>query len=159
MNVEHLNPFVSATSAVVESVLGQKAVKGELSVLPDNTTHQQVSIMIGVTGNLVGQVIFGMSLVTACRVASTMIGEPTRTFDKLAASAVAELGNMISGQALQALSNLGYVCEITPPSVIKGANVSVSLLTMPSIVVQFSTLLGAMSVSIGLVSATERLAA
>lgn len=152
MKVEHLNPFVGAASSVIEAVLGQTPVKGDLSVRPSNTTYQQVNVVCGITGQLIGQVIYGMSLVTADRVASVMIGKPIKVFDHLAASAVAELGNIISGQALQRLSEDGVRCDITPPSLIRGTRVEVSMLSIPSIVIPFNTPQGEISVAIGLVT-------
>ena len=159
MNVEHLNPFVGAASSVIEAVLGQTPVKGDLSVQPSNTTHQQVNIVCGITGELVGQVIYGMSLVTADRVASVMIGKPIKVFDHLAASAIAELGNIISGHALQRLSDMGIRCDITPPSLIRGTKVEINMLAMPSIVVPFNTPQGEISVAIGLVESKKEKAA
>ena len=70
----------------------------------DMSMSQQCNVVCGVTGEVQGQVIFGMSLVTADKVASTMLGQTIKTFDALAASAIGELGNMISGNAMQHLS-------------------------------------------------------
>lgn len=150
MNVEHLNPIVGAAASVIEAILGSVPVKGDLSVQPSNTTHQQVNIVCGITGDLHGQVIYGMSLVTADRIASVMIGKPIKVFDHLAASAIAELGNIISGHALQRLSEMGMCCDITPPSLVRGTKVEINMLALPAIVVPFQTPQGEISIAIGL---------
>lgn len=152
MNVEHLNPFVGAAASVIEAIMGTPPVKGDLSIQPSNTTHQQVNVVCGITGDLQGQVLYGMTLVTADRIASVMIGKPIKVFDHLAASAIAELGNIISGHALQRLSEVGIRCEITPPSLIRGTRVEINMLSLPAIVVPFLTSHGEISIAIGLVS-------
>jgi len=135
MKIEYINPFVSAAFSVLQSVLHQEPSKGQLSMRPSVFTSQQCNVITGVTGKVEGQVIYGMSLITADKIASTMIGQPVRTFDQLAASAIAELANMITGNAMALLSEAGYVCDITPPSIIRGSNVKISTLSIPALVI------------------------
>jgi chemotaxis protein CheX len=135
MKVEYINPFVTAAYNVLEMVLSQKPSKGQLGMRPSVFTSQQCNVITGVTGRIEGQVIYGMSLLTADKVASTMLGQPIRTFDQLAASAIAELGNMITGNAMSLLSEAGYVCDITPPTIVRGSNVKISTLSIPAIII------------------------
>ena len=51
-------------------------------------TSQQVTIVHGVVGMVEGSVLYGMSLVTAEKIASIMIGRPLMSFDDLANSAI-----------------------------------------------------------------------
>ncbi len=159
MNVEHLNPFVGAAASVIEAIIGSCPVKGDLSVQPSNTTHQQVNVVCGITGDLQGQVLYGMTLATADRLASVMIGKPIKVFDHLAASAIAELGNIISGHALQRLSEAGIRCEITPPSLVRGTRVEINMLALPAIVVPFQTPHGEISIAIGVIASRHAEAA
>jgi len=64
-----------------------------------------------------------------------MIGHTIVTFDRLAASAIAELGNMITGNAMTLLAEQGYRCDITPPSIVRGASVSIDTIVSPALVV------------------------
>src|SRR5215469_18716429 len=112
MKVQFINPFVDASFRVIEMVLGMKPKKGVLAMRPAVFTSQQCNIITGVTGMIEGQVIYGMSLITADKIASLMIGQPIRTFDQLAASAIAELGNMITGNSISLLAEAGYRCDI-----------------------------------------------
>ena len=102
---------------------------------PSTFTSQQCNIITGIAGQIEGQVIYGMSLITADKIASAMIGQPIRTFDQLAASAIAELGNMITGNAMSLMAETGYTCDITPPSIIRGTNVKISTLSIPALVI------------------------
>ncbi len=150
MKVQYINPFVDASFKVIEMVLNMKVEKGQLAMRPAVFTSQQCNIITGVTGKVEGQVMYGMSLITADKVASQMLGQPVRTFDQLAASAIAELGNMITGNASVLLSEAGYSCDITPPSIIRGTNVKMSTLNIPALVVPLCIDLGEIELTVSL---------
>lgn len=158
MRVEYVSPFAEAANRVLESVVGLRPTRGQLQAMPDIVTMQQVNVVLGITGQVEGMVLYGMSVVTADRIAGLMMGKAVVTFDQMAASAVAELGNMISGNALTLLSKHGFRCDITPPTVIRGKNVDMMsmsgtpLINIPLILGQHG------EVTIG-VSLRERLAA
>ena len=150
MKTEYINPFVSASFSVLEMVLGNRPVKGVLAMQPTIFTSQQCNVVCGVTGQVQGQVIYGMSLTTADKIASTMLGQPIKTFDQLAASAIGELGNMISGNAMQGLSEAGWICDITPPTIMRGTSVKISTLNIPAIVIPLMLEQGEVCVTVGL---------
>lgn len=150
MRADYINPFVSASFNVLEALLAQKPSKGQLAMRPSVFTSQQCNVITGVVGRVEGQVIYGMSLITADKIASAMIGQPIRTFDQLAASAIAELGNMITGNAMALLSEAGYVCEITPPTIVRGSNVRISTLSIPALVIPICLEQGQLELTVSL---------
>jgi chemotaxis protein CheY-P-specific phosphatase CheC len=93
--------------------------------------------------------VYGLSLVTATKLAASMSAMPLATFDEMASSAIAELGNMISGHATTLLSEAGYECQITPPTLIRGANVEISTST-PALVVPLYTDFGKIEINVAL---------
>ncbi len=135
MKVEYISPFVEASVNVIQTLLSIVPERGTLSARPQVFTSQQLNIVCGITGAVEGQVIYGMSIIAADKIASKMLGAPVVTFDQLAASAIAELGNMISGNSLTLLASRGYSCDITPPTIVKGANVKISTLSIPALVI------------------------
>ena len=150
MKVEYINPFLAGACSVLEMVLGEMPTKEGLAAQPASFTSEQCNVVCGVTGHAQGQVIYGMSLSVADQIASHMLGEPIKSFDALAASAVAELGNMISGGAMQQLHDNGFVCDITPPTIIRGNNVEISTLSIPAVIIRLKTNKGPFSITIGL---------
>lgn len=152
MRVEFIEPFVRAGVSVMESVALGRPERGQLSVRHLRFTTQQVTILAGVTGDIRGQVLYGMSLVTAEKIATAMLQEPIMTFDELATSAIAELGNMITGNAIMHLSERGFNCVITPPSVIRGMNIEIST-PVPALVVPLITQFGKVEINIALAEA------
>lgn len=135
MKVEYVGPFVESAFKVIEALLHITPERGQLSARPQVFTTQQVNIVCGITGQIEGQVIYGMPIIVADRIASIMLGSPVVTFDQLAASAIAELGNMISGNSLTLLAGAGYTCDITPPTIIRGSNVKITTLDIPALVI------------------------
>lgn len=150
MKVEYINPFVRAAFTVLQQLTGSTPNKGQLSMRPTVFTSQQCNVICGVTGTIAGQVIYGMSLMTADKLASVMLGQPVKTFDQLAASAIAELGNMITGNASSNLSEAGYVTDITPPTIIRGKDVKITTLHIPALVIPIITEQGEVELTVSL---------
>ena len=148
MKVQYINPFITASFAVIEQILGMKAQKGPLAMRPELFTTQQCNILIGVTGKVRGQIIYGMSLTTADKIASVMLGQQVRTFDQLAASAIGELGNMITGNASTLLAEAGFACDITPPSIVRGSSLNMTTLAIPALVVPLCLELGEIELTV-----------
>jgi chemotaxis protein CheX len=135
MKVQYVSPFAQAAVSVFDALIGVKPERGELSARPQLFTTHQINIVCGITGPIEGMVVYGMSMITADKIASRMIGAPVVTFDQLAASAIAELGNMISGHSTTLLSSQGYTCDITPPTIVRGTNISISTLDIPALAI------------------------
>ncbi len=150
MKAEYVNPFVQASFSVLEMVLGARPTKGQMSAQTATFVSEQCNVIYGVTGQVQGQVIYGMSLTTADNIASAMLGSTIKEFDALAASAIGELGNMISGNAMQFLSEAGWICDITPPTIMRGTNVEISTVSIPAILIPMALEQGQLLVTIGL---------
>jgi chemotaxis protein CheX len=150
MNVQYINPFIIAASSVLEVLLGEVPQKGEIFLQAEASTSNQCNVVLGITGQIQGQVIYGMSTVTADRIVSKMLGQEIKIFDQLAASAIGEMGNMISGHAMQHLHTAGFVCDITPPTIIRANNVKISTLSIPAVVIPLKLPQGDLSITVGL---------
>jgi chemotaxis protein CheX len=157
MKVEYVQPFVASAVHVIQHLLGSTPERGELGARPRIFTTQQVSIVCGIIGDVQGQVIYGMSVMAADKVASIMLGRNVVTFDQLAASAIAEMGNMISGHAATMLAREGYRVEITPPTIIRGKDVKISTLDVPALVIPMEIeKVGTMEINVSLVERSPR---
>jgi chemotaxis protein CheX len=135
MRAEFVNPFVSGASAVLKTLLGAETKLGQLSARPTIFTTQQVNVVCGITGQVQGQVIYGMSEQSAELISSKMLGGVQERSEELVTSALAELGNMISGNCVTNLSGNGFACDITPPTILRGENLSISTVDIPALVI------------------------
>jgi chemotaxis protein CheX len=91
--------------------------------------------MLALTGGVAGLVIYSMPVPVACHLAGAMMGEQVFEFDSMAQSAVAELANMITGQAGIDLERAGFGSDMSPPVLLIGHGSSVATLNLTRLVV------------------------
>lgn len=120
LSAQHINPFLMAAKKVLQDmcfieVAVQKPVLKEASFGSDTWV-----IIIGVTGEMQGQVLLAMAKENACSIASKMCMMEVKEIDDFAASALSELGNMIMGNAATVFSSNGVGIDITPPTLSHG---------------------------------------
>lgn len=72
-------------------------------------------ITVGVTGEIEGKIIYGFSKEFALSMLKIMTMMEMKEIDEMVCSAMAEISNIISGNATVALSDKGYQCDITTP--------------------------------------------
>lgn len=154
MRVEFVDPFINAGFSVLQQLVQDNPERGALSMRALTFTTQQVTIVTGVNGEVEGSVLYGMSLITAQKIASAMICQPLAAMDDMAWSAISELGNMITGNAAQLMYDSGYKCDITPPSVMRGMNIEIST-AVPALVVPLSTQFGRLEINVALAEAVS----
>lgn len=134
MRAEFINPFVKGATDVLTMMLAVTPSLGTVSARPKMFTTKTINVVCGITGDLQGQVIYGMNADVAERFARAMLGG-MEVDDELAISSLAELGNMISGNSLTILASQGFTCDITPPSIIRGTDVVISTVHIPALVI------------------------
>lgn len=123
MSFQHLDSFVRAAYHVVETMVHPTVQSGRPFFNEDPLSKYEVSVLVGVLGDLQGQVICGMSEKTACSIASRMLGYEVSSLDEMSKSAICELKNIIIGNASTNLSHIGLRCNITPPLLLTGDSV------------------------------------
>lgn len=127
MNVEYINPFISASQDMLVQVANTKTSIGKLFLRDSSFVGDNVIIVIGIAGGLKGQVIFNLSSKVACDIASCMMcGMPVPHLDELSKSAIGELTNMISGNAATIFASKEILLDITPPTIMIGDNIQIS---------------------------------
>lgn len=150
VKAEFVNPFVMAASQVLETETGGHVDKGKIQLADSPLVSDEVTVLIGVVGKAQGLVLYGMSDQTARGLVSSMTGEEVPTFDALAESAVAELGNVITGLASGELEKAGYPCKIAPPSVVVGKGSTISTLAIQRLVIPLLTSQGQITMHVAL---------
>lgn len=121
INVEHINPFVVASTKILKEMCFVDAKLGKPFIKEPNFLQNAILILIGFTGEMKGQVIISFEQPVACDIASKMIMSPITVMDDFAISAISELGNMIMGNAATIFSTKGIEIDITPPAIGTGS--------------------------------------
>jgi chemotaxis protein CheX len=122
LKAEYINPFLESASIVLEQIANIKAVPGELGIKDIKFVEKYIWIQIGMTGQMEGDIVFGLHEEVALKLVSAMMGGYVISeMDEMSQSAISELGNMISGNASTILFNQGVRVDITPPKVVQYA--------------------------------------
>lgn len=150
MKAEHINPLFEATQSVLTNMLQADPNKGDLSTQEHHFIAERINASIGVTGDLEGFVYFTMDEETALNVVEKMSGMPVEEVNDMAKSAVGELANIITGNAATNLSNVGYQCDITPPSIAVGDNLEISTDYGDFLVIPLHSELGDIKINVSL---------
>lgn len=121
VDVNTINPFLSSAVSVIQMTSQMTPAIGKPSIQETSFTDDSVLIMLGITGQLEGQVIFEIKEESAKLLASKMMmGYEVTQLDDMSMSAISELGNMIMGNSATVFSTQGTLIDITPPAVARG---------------------------------------
>jgi len=152
LKAEFINPFIVATSEVLNQEIGRtlNITKGPLAYLESSYTSMDMTVLIAVTGSVQGVVMYGMTERTAKNIVSEMLGKPVPVMDKMVESAIAEMGNVITGIASRELEKAGYPCTLAPPTLIVGRGVLISTINIRRILIPLNIELGDIEISLAL---------
>jgi len=154
MRAEFINPFLQAASEVLESELGTTPQCGSIGLHRSAYTSDEVTAVVAVTGGVAGMVMFAMTEETARAMVSKMLGQDFPTFDALAQSGIAEIGNVITGRAAVLLAEAGFPSALAPPMLIVGRDTMINTLDVQRLVIPMETELGSVEVQVALKLAT-----
>ena len=123
MNVEYINPFLETAKNIFKQMCNIDISKGNLILKNGKILSNEIRFIIGITGDVSGNVAFNMDKKTALKISSLMMmGMPITEFNDLSRSALAEMSNMIAGNSSIHFLTMGKTINITPPMMIEGKN-------------------------------------
>lgn len=121
MDVKMINPFIDAIMRIMPQLGFLNIIKGNVSIGEQFVESKGITVIVGLTDGLRGNVAYNMSKETAMQIASKMMmGMPVVELDELAQSAISELTNMITGNAATNFEGEGLKVDISPPSLVVG---------------------------------------
>lgn len=116
MKVEFINPFLISSVDILKQVCNINVGKERLFLKRGFTQLKDITITIGITGDVKGNLILGFDRDAAMQIASRMMGGfPVTELNEITASAIAEICNMIAGQSGIHFSDMNTNIDITPP--------------------------------------------
>lgn len=149
MDVKLINPFLSATLNVLETMAFVKAEPGKPYLKKENIAQGDVSGVVGLTGGASGTVSVTFDEACILNIVSSMFGEEMKELNPDISDAVGELTNMISGQARQQIEKIGRTIHGAIPTVITGKNHKlISMTKGPKIAIPFKTAAGSFIVEV-----------
>ena len=121
MDVNHINPVLEAFNVILPQLGITSIKKNGISVKGKYIKSKGVVIIIGIIGDVKGNIIYGMSVDTAKKIASIMMmGMPVEKFDEMPQSAISELVNMLTANVAMNFSKDNINIDISTPTLIEG---------------------------------------
>jgi len=121
MDVNYINPILSSFTNVMPQLGLANVEKKGLTLKGRFIESPGVVIIVGIVGDIRGNVIYGLSIEDAKKIASTMMmGMPVPEFDELAQSAISELTNMLTANVATNFSKDNININISTPTLVHG---------------------------------------
>ncbi len=137
MDASFINPVIDAFCEILPQLGFTDIQKKSLNLGTNAVESLGVTVIIGMTQGIRGNVAFNLTETTAMAVASTMMGGmPVTQFDDLPQSAISELVNMVTANAAIRFEKMGIQVDISPPSLVIGADFRTRLLQDKFLVIE-----------------------
>jgi chemotaxis protein CheX len=150
MKAEHINPFLTATVSVFNTMLHCPLTRGVPFVKSEPHPQYDVSGVIGLSGTAKGTVVLSLCEDAALMAAGAMLGERPQTVNGDVRDAIGELTNMIAGSAKAQLEHMAL--SVSLPSVITGKGHCVEFpRQVTPICIPFDCEWGRVAVEVGLI--------
>ena len=111
MRQEFVNPFLGPAQMVWQKEFGVPLEIAGAEAVSYQYTTDDITAIIGVSGKLEGNVLYGFSDEVSSEVVKRMIGEDMDARDPMALSALGEIANVITGNAATELASNGFTCN------------------------------------------------
>ncbi|MDY2730557.1 chemotaxis protein CheX [Clostridium sp. HCP1S3_B4] len=121
MDIKNLNNILNAFTNVLPQLGINNIEKAGMSLKEKFVESHGVIVIIGMIGDLKGNIIYSLTQESAKKIASKMMmGMPVNNLDELAQSAISELINMLTANAATNFSNDNINVDISTPTLICG---------------------------------------
>ncbi len=121
MNTEYTESFFNSFQCVMPQLGIEDIQLNDIQDVGKQIHTPEVACIIGIIGDLRGNVIYSMSADTAKKIAGIMMGGmELDEFDEIAQSAISELGNMLAANACTELSLVSVKVDVSTPTLMTG---------------------------------------
>ena len=116
MRMELIQPFINAADAVLSETLACPVTVSDISMEKEAYQRRGSAALVEITGDIEGRVIFDIEDGLAMKVARTIAGTDEIDADPLIMrETVAELANLVIGNAVTTLNDQGFRFKVRPP--------------------------------------------
>ena len=128
MDVKNINPFVESFFSIMPQLGFSEVRKGQLSLKDKDLVCSGVIMIVGIVGGIKGNVAYSLDIESAKQIASKMMmGMPVEEFGEMEKSALSELSNMLTANAVTLFSGIGVLIDISTPTLLQGENIDLKI--------------------------------
>ncbi|MBN2143170.1 MAG: chemotaxis protein CheX [Candidatus Aureabacteria bacterium] len=139
LNVEFINPFIQATVNIFKTMVFMEIHREKPYIKKIGQPKADISGTIGLAGKANGVIAVTFAKEVACKITSSMLNEKYTEMNDTVKDSIGEIANMIAGGAKGILSEKGLNFKIALPSVIVGADHTISFPPgVPCMVIPFN---------------------
>lgn len=124
MRYEFIGPFVSSTMQVLDKVVPCDITRGNPSLVNSRDMCGEIAVMVEIQDHAPGSIIVNMDRTTAVCISNAMNGVVGDSSGMPDMDSIAELANMIVGNAVSTLNDLGFDFRMQTPKVLSGEAIS-----------------------------------
>jgi chemotaxis protein CheX len=117
MKMELIQPFINSLDAVIAETMGCRAEIADVTMEEGNYLRTGVAALVSISGEIEGRVILDMDTAAAHQAAAEVSGGATQQSEEGARETVCELTNMVIGNAVTELNNIGFKFRVHPPEI------------------------------------------
>jgi len=125
VKAEHINPFVAATLTTCKTMLQVKASAGRLQIKTTNTTDNELTGVMGLSGKLRGSIIMSFTWAGAEAMVKRFLGMQADLNQAEVCDGIGEIVNIVGGSAKVELNKMGLDMSVSIPNVIVGKGLTV----------------------------------
>lgn len=115
MKMELIQPFINATDAVLSETLACPVSVSDISMDDGAYERHATAALVEISGDIEGRVIFDVEDGVALQVASAIAGTEIEADPAILRETVAELANLVIGNAVTTLNDQGFRFKVHPP--------------------------------------------
>ena len=121
MDDKYIDPFLNSIFNILPQLGIANIEKSNIFVKDNKIVSPGLIIIVGILGDIKGNVIYGTSIECAKKIAEKMMmGMIVDDFNELAKSAISELANMVTANAATNFFNDNMTIDISTPTLIYG---------------------------------------
>jgi len=146
----HLKIFAGTVNNMLTQLGIGEIVEGVYTCPESVIEEGDLLVIIGLTRDIRGSVIYRLSSNLAMTITSSMLGgSSVEVIDDMVKSAICEFANMVSGMAASEFP-VGILVDITPPTLVIGQELTISAGCNDILVSKIETSLGHLSVCLAI---------
>jgi chemotaxis protein CheX len=150
MRVQVVNRYVQAALDVISKETQLPVQRGGLLLEGNPYTTEDVTAVIGISGQLSGSIYLSMAETVSLKLISAILGQDASELDELGQSGIAEMANVIAGTAGIQLADENIETIINPPLVLVGRGARLSTVEIQRLVVPLTTAYGEVKLHVAL---------
>ena len=139
MRIDYIDPFVESTRSVLSEIAHLEIKNGAPSLRQSPMPTKDNVAIIGIAGDMEGRIILEMDDRTALAFAGVMNDMSFEELTPIVIDSLSELTNMMIGNAVSRLNDMGFNFAITPPTFIKGKELLSSTPQVEALIVPLDT--------------------